>query len=144
MLYLFKKDFDFAIRICAYLAGIKHNKPISVSKLSSKLLITKPFATKIIYSLRQSNLIGSQQGKTGGVFLNKDPKEISLYVILESMGFNKTISECITEETFCPLPSPCKIHSYFMNVENKLIDDLKRKKLSSYSFTDSDLKYKTK
>ncbi|MCP5062502.1 MAG: Rrf2 family transcriptional regulator [Ignavibacteriae bacterium] len=90
-LYLFKKDCDFAIRICAYLAGIKYNKPISVSKLSSKLLITKPFATKIIYSLRQSNLIRSQQGKTGGVFLNKSPREISLSDILESMGFNKTI-----------------------------------------------------
>ena len=139
MLYLFKKEFDFAIRICAYLAGIKHNKPISVSKLSSKLLITKPFATKIIYSLRQSNLIGSQQGKTGGVFLNKNPKEISLYDILESMGFSKTISECITEESFCPLPSPCKIHSYFMDVENKIINDLKRKKISSYSFTDAEL-----
>lgn len=140
MFFLYKKDFDYAIRICSYLAENKKNKPIPVSEISKKLLITKPFATKIIYLLRQSNIIATTQGKTGGIFLNKNPNIISLFDILNSMGLSETISECITEDNFCPLPAPCKIHSYFMNIENKLLNELKKKKLSKFSFSDSDFK----
>jgi Rrf2 family transcriptional regulator, nitric oxide-sensitive transcriptional repressor len=138
--FLYKKDFDFAIRICSYLAGNKKNKPIPVSEISKKLLITKPYTTKIIYLLRKGNIVSSTQGKNGGIFLKKNPKSIFLLDILNCMGLTETVSECITEEHFCPLPAPCKIHSYFMNIENKLLDELKKKKLSQFSFSDSDFK----
>lgn len=140
MLFLHKKEFDFAVRICAYLAGNTDKSPIPVSSLSKKLLITKPFATKIIYNLRQSDIVNSIQGKNGGIYLNKDPKSLSLFDILGAMGLKKTISECITEKDFCPLPAPCKVHSYFMKVENDILNDLKKKKILNFSFNDSDIK----
>lgn len=142
MFYLNKKEFDYAIRICAYLAGMKNGSPISVNIISKKLLISKPFATKIIFNLRSHKIIGSKQGKFGGVFLTVNPQKLTLFDILKSVGFNQTISGCINEAGFCPLPSPCKLHSYFIKTENKLLSDLKSKKISSFSFTDSDLNIK--
>ena len=48
------KELDYAIRISAYLAGYYQKGAIPVSRISQRLRITKPFATKIIYRLRQA------------------------------------------------------------------------------------------
>lgn len=142
MLFLFKREFDFAIRICAYLGGYFNKGIIPINTLAVKLLITKPYATKLVYKLKKTSILGTEQGINGGVYLKIDPKKLSLFQILTSVGLDKTISECITEDNFCPLPAPCKIHSFFMDEETKIINKLKRKKISEFVFTDSDLKYK--
>jgi len=140
VLFLFKREFDFAIRICAYLGGYYQKDVIPINTLSAKLLITKPYTTKLVYKLKQKGILGTVQGVNGGVYLNVDPSKLSLYRILSSVGLDKTISECITEDNFCPLPAPCKIHSYFMDEENKVLNNLKKKMISTFIFTDSDLK----
>ncbi len=140
MLFLFKREFDFAIRICAYLGG-KYPRQISpINEISTKLLITKPYTTKLVYKLKKAGIVGTEQGVNGGVYLSIPPNKLSLYKILSAVGLSKTISECITEEDFCPLPPPCKIHSFFMEEEEKLINKLKKKNISLFVFTDKDLK----
>ncbi len=140
VLFLFKREFDFAIRICAYLAKYYRKELISINRLSSQLLITKPYTTKLVYKLKKAHILGTEQGKNGGVFLDIPPSKLSLFDILSSVGLSKTISECITEKDFCPLPAPCKMHSFFMQEENKLINKLKRIKISKFIFGDEDLK----
>lgn len=140
MFYLHKREFDYAIRICAYLAGLGKNDIIPVSQLAKKLLISKPFATKIIYSLRINKIVGSRQGKHGGIFLNRSAAEITLLEILNSVGLIKKTSDCIQETDFCPLPAPCKIHSYFMQIEENISNQLLNKKISEFKFTDEDIK----
>jgi len=139
MLFLFKREFDFAIRICAYLGG-KYPEISSINNLSEKLLITKPYATKLVFKLKQAGILGTRQGVNGGVFLDIHPEKLSLYKILTAVGLSKTISECITEEDFCPLPPPCKIHSFFMEEEEKVINKLRKKNISDFIFTDTDIK----
>jgi Rrf2 family nitric oxide-sensitive transcriptional repressor len=112
MFYLFNKEYDYSLRICAYLAGSYQNK-ISIRQLSEKLFITLPFTTKIIYKLKTFGILKTERGKSGGVILAKDPKHLSLFEILTAMGLLKKVSECITEDGFCPLKTPCKIHSFF-------------------------------
>jgi Rrf2 family nitric oxide-sensitive transcriptional repressor len=139
MFYLHKKEFDYALRICAYLAGLKNNEIISVNLLSKQLLVSKPFTTKIVYNLRRSGIIASKQGKYGGIYLTKDPNKLNLLQILESVGLSKTISDCINEKGFCPLPAPCKMHSFFMKLEENLIHELSKKTISNFAFTKLDL-----
>ena len=141
MLFLFKREFDFAIRISAYLGGYYQKDIISINTLAAKLLLTKPYTTKLVYKLKKTSIVGTEQGTNGGVYLKIDPKKLSLFQILTSVGLDKTISECITEDNFCPLPAPCNIHKFFMDEETKIINQLKRKKISEFVFTDSDLKY---
>ncbi len=143
MLFLFKREFDFAIRICAYLAGLYPEEIIPINSLSKKLLITKPYTTKLVYKLKKAGIIGTEQGVNGGVFLNVPPAKLSLFDILSAVGLSKTTSECITEDNFCPLPAPCKIHSFFMEEETRLLNKLRKRKISGFAFTDSDFKKKT-
>jgi len=135
----FTRENDYAIRMCAYLAGKGNNQPVPISDLSKKLFITRPFATKIIYNLKINNIVDTVQGKTGGVFLRKDPNTLSIYTILKALGFNSSLNECLHKPGFCPLQPTCKIHVFFLEQENKLIDTLKNKFINEFIFYDDDL-----
>ncbi len=139
MFYLFNKEYDYALRICAFLAGTYKNKQ-SIRQLSEKLFITIPFTTKIIYKLKTSGIVNTERGKSGGITLAKDPGKLNLFEILTAMGLLKKVSECITEESFCPLPAPCKIHSFFMNEEDILLNKLKSIQIEEFKFTEEDFK----
>lgn len=136
---LIKKEYDYAIRICAYLAGYYQQGPIPVSKISNRLYISKPFTTKIIFKLRQAKIVNSVQGRVGGIFLDKNPSKLSLHDILVAMGFTATINECLQIEHVCPLLSMCKIHFFFAEQQDILEKNLKEKMISEFAFTDKNL-----
>ncbi|MDA3859817.1 MAG: Rrf2 family transcriptional regulator [Melioribacteraceae bacterium] len=135
-----KKEYDYAIRICAYLAGSGVEANYSITELATKLLISKPFTTKIVYQLKKSNILITTRGKKGGVSLAIDPNNLTVFQVYESMGLAKTVSSCISVEGFCPLPPPCSIHQFFINHENEIINKLKQTTINNFSFSDKDIK----
>ncbi|NOY77692.1 MAG: Rrf2 family transcriptional regulator [Calditrichaeota bacterium] len=139
---LIKREYDYAIRICAYLAGNYQKGPISLAAISQKLFITRPFATKIIYKLKQHHIIGTTQGKRGGVFLTYPPEKLSFYKILQAMGFDFALNECIKNPNICPLVSHCKIHLFFVKQDHYLMRQLQEAMISEFIFGDSDLEPK--
>ena len=140
MYYLAKREYDYAIRICAYLAGSGENSSFTIQQLASKLLITKPFATKIIYQLKKNKILKTIRGNKGGVSLSIAPTKLSLFQIFESLGLAQMVSSCIAIDGFCPLPPPCKIHSFFIDQENEIIKKLKIHTINEFAFTNADLK----
>lgn len=134
-----KREYDYAIRICAYLAGKDAGQPIPLPKVAKILQITKPFATKIMHQLKNAGITGSRQGKTGGIFLKKDPAELSLYSILEAMQFNSTLNECVHQHRVCPLVKVCHIHMFFLETEKQLLDKFKNKMISELVIHDEDI-----
>ncbi len=143
MLFSLKKEYDHAIRICGFLAGhYDQPEPIPVRRLAAGLLVSRPFATKIVYQLRVGGIISSEQGKYGGVRLKRPPETITLYDVLEAMGMGRMISECVLEEDFCPLPAPCKIHGFFMEQEARLVKVFQSRKIADFAFTEEDFEEK--
>ena len=134
------REYDYAIRICAYLAGNIKNSPISVARIAKALYLTRPFTTKIIFKLRKKNIVGTVQGKEGGIFLNQPPEKLTIFAILRAMGFNSTINECIQNPAICPLIATCKIHSFFIQQESIIINNFKNTKIAEFAFSNRDLK----
>lgn len=139
MAVFIKREYDYAIRICAYLAGHYTQKPIPLSSIASKLFISRPFATKIVYQLKKLAIINTVQGKDGGVFLNRPPEQLSFYDVLDAMGFDSSLNECLVNPGICPLVADCKIHDFFARQQNELLEKLKTTVISKYAFDDRDL-----
>ncbi len=134
-----KREYDYAIRICAYLAGREDTSPVPLPIVAKLLYISKPFATKIVHQLKNSGITGAVQGKAGGVFLKADPTKLSLFSILEAMGFNSTLNECIKAHHHCPLIKFCQIHEFFVEAESELFSRFKTKMISELVIRDQDL-----
>ena len=134
-----KREYDYAIRICAYLAGREDKSPVPLPRVAKVLYVSKPFATKIVHQLKNSGITGSVQGKTGGIYLKKDPAKLSLFAILEAMGFNLSLNECIKDHRHCPLVKFCHIHDFFVEAELELFGRFKTKMISELAIRDQDL-----
>lgn len=137
MIFL-KREYDYALRICAYLAGNYQRGPISLAEISRKLFITRPFATKIVFQLKNRGIMHTTQGKNGGVRLARLPETITLLSILQGVGYRTSISECIKKPDFCPLPAPCKLHGFFIEQENFSVQALRSRTIAEFAFTDAD------
>ncbi len=134
-----KKEYDYAIRICAYLAGQAPGTIVPLSEISRRLFISRPFASKIVHQLIKKQVLASVQGKYGGIYLARDSHKLSVYDILISMGFDHHINECVENMTACPLSNNCKIHNFFVRQEVMLLDNFKDKKLDELAFSNKDL-----
>jgi len=140
MIALIKREYDYALRICAYLAG-KHNQGhVSISHLAKVLFLSRPFTTKIIFRLKNANIVTTVQGKDGGVYLTKFPQDVSVYDVLQAMGYDSRLNECLAEGHDCPMEDVCRLYVFFGQQEEQLINSFKAKKLSQVAITDAQLK----
>jgi len=139
MAVFIKREYDYAIRICAYLSNFYKKEYLSVPEVSKKLFLTVPFTTKIVYQLKKKNIIETIQGKFGGIRLKSDPTKLTFYDILFAMGFDMTINECVKNPRICPLVDHCKTHNYFIDQERMIVDNLKNATINDYKITDDDL-----
>jgi Rrf2 family nitric oxide-sensitive transcriptional repressor len=132
---LISREHDYALRIVAFLAGRKSESPISVKEISEKLFISKSFTARIVHKLTKSKILGTVQGKFGGVFLKADPQELSLFDILTIMGFDSRLNACLYKHYICPLEGSCKFHRFFVGLEKQIFSILKTKKISEFEFS---------
>ncbi|MGK9476485.1 RrF2 family transcriptional regulator [Melioribacter sp. OK-6-Me] len=126
------REQDYALRMIAYLAGLPKNEYLSVKELSKRLFISPKFAARIIHKLNKANITGSIQGKYGGIFLKANPKKLSMYDVLNTIGFKVKFNDCLNENFVCELMFGCKFHSFWVNEEKLLIEKLKSQRISDY------------
>jgi len=139
MAVFIKREYDYAIRICAYLVNFYQKEHKSVPEISKKLYLTVPFTTKIVHQLKKNHVLKTVQGKYGGIKLNVDPAKLSFFDILNAMGFDMTVNECLKNPKICPLVKNCKIHRFFLTQEETMINNLKSAKIIDYIITEEEL-----
>lgn len=139
MAVFIKREYDYAIRICAYLANHYPDKHIPVPDVAKSLFLTIPFTTKIVHQLKNGKIIDTVQGKYGGIKLLKAPDKLSFFDVLNAMGFDITVNECLKNPNICPLVATCKIHRFFLSQEEMIINNLKNAHIADYIITNEQL-----
>jgi len=69
--------------------------PISIKSISSRQNISEYYLEQLFSVLRKAELIKSIRGANGGYILAKDPKEITVYQVLEVLEGPIEISTCL-------------------------------------------------
>ena len=72
--------------------------PISIKSISSRQNISEYYLEQLFSVLRKAELIKSIRGSSGGYILAKDPKEITVYQILEVLEGPIEISTCLESD----------------------------------------------
>ncbi|MDZ7764259.1 MAG: Rrf2 family transcriptional regulator [Melioribacteraceae bacterium] len=107
------REQDYALRITSALAALKENEQLPVSELSKRLYISKNFAARIVHKLTKSGILVTTQGKHGGVALNRNADKLSLFEVLDTIGFKTKFNQCLNEGFHCEFSNKCLFHSFF-------------------------------
>ena len=124
----------YAVMAMADLALFQNGKPVSLNDISLRQNISLSYLEQLFAKLKNSKLVKSVRGPTGGYILDKSPKEIKLSNIIFAVdekvktlnckkeskkGCNGKNTKCITHNLWDDLEQ--HINAFF---ENKNLSDL--------------------
>lgn len=122
---LYSKSAEYAIQAMIYLAEHQTGKPIMIRKIAEDYGIPYQFLAKIMQILVKYRLIKTTRGRTGGVQLAKDPKEIYLNDIIHAIdGIPPEQEICVVGLDLCSNDVPCPLHDQWKPIRAQLRDML--------------------
>lgn len=118
------------------LARLPDGECAGAKLIAQKISAPPNYLGKMLQTLANRKIVTSQKGSGGGFKLNKDPKKITLYDLVEPIEHVKLWSNCGLGLKKCSDKAPCAIHfkwkkvrnAYYQFLETTTIADLAAKK----------------
>jgi Rrf2 family protein len=141
MTVIFSKKCEYGMQAVLYLAAREKGTLVSADEISKVLKIPREFVSKILQSLRESGLIASTKGKSGGFSLAKDASRIKLIDVVAAIDGLDMFDSCVLGFTECSPTHPCPVHNTWGSLRtqaydmltSETIDKLKAKTLNKIS-----------
>ncbi len=118
---------NYAVRIVEVLA--KRQEKVDAKTIAEESEVPVRFALKILRKLVTDEMVCSFKGVKGGYKLNKEPRDISLKDVIESVEGPFMISRC-QGEGYCSKAN-CRLHNIYADISKDVRD-----KLEQYNFED--------
>ncbi|MCP3026979.1 Rrf2 family transcriptional regulator [Halobacillus sp. A5] len=128
-----KKYTDYALRVLLYTASKPKDELASKGEISKVFHISENHLGKIIHQLNKLGMLETIRGRSGGIKLAKDPKDINIGYVVRAMEDDFHLLECFDRETnYCVITPACKLKHIlndalyaFLNVlEQYTLEDL--------------------
>ena len=120
---------EYAIRAILYMSKFPTGEIVLKKDICRTQDVTPAFLTKIFQPLVKEGIVGSQRGVGGGFFLQRDPKDITVYDVFKVQEDPLYINVCLEEEGLCARDKYCPVHDTWSNVRDGMIEQL-----TSYNF----------
>ena len=128
---LYSKSAEYGIQAMIYLAEHKPEKPVMIRKIAEEYGIPYQFLAKIMQILVKHHLIKATRGRTGGVELGREPKNIYLSEIIYAIdGLPPEKDKCVIGLDLCSDDTPCPLHEKWKPIRNDIRDMLESKPLN--------------
>ncbi len=120
---------DYAVRIVSCL--VKENTRLDAKTIADKTNVTLRFALKILRKLVASGIVKSFKGTQGGYELAKEPKNITLNDVIQTVEGTYYLSRCLHDDYSCSRgKSGICCYQKVFNEISEMVQD----KLKAYSF----------
>lgn len=118
---------DYAFRMVLYLAALPEGTKITGAALAEKQNIPERFLLKIMRSLTAAGIMKSYRGVEGGFALQRAPKDITLFDIIEAVEGQTELQRCLHDMGSCTrgCSSMCSIYAAFADIQRDLAKKLK-------------------
>lgn len=116
---------EYAIRCIIYLAKQGQGVLTSKNDIAERAEIPPHFLAKIAQDLAKAGLIEIRQGARGGFVLLKDPRNITLLEVVETMIGEINLNDCVARPSACNALKACGVHQVWIKARNQLRETLR-------------------
>jgi len=124
MTVIFSKKCEYGMQAVLYLASQEKGALVSAEEISKVLKIPREFISKILQSLKDSGLINSSKGKSGGFSLAKSASRIKLIDIVAAIDGLELFDNCVLGFPECSPTHPCPVHDTWGTLRTQAYDML--------------------
>lgn len=119
----------YGIKAMAYLA--LKNKYCCVKEVSETEKIPFEYLEKIFSQLKKNNLVTVKRGSQGGYILSRQPKDITIAEIMQSLEGRFTPVKCVDINFKCPDGQNCLTQRMWKKIQDGFISTLSSINLAS-------------
>jgi len=123
---MFSNSCRYGIRAVVYIASQPLSKgKTGIKKISKDLDLPTPFLAKILQQLAKKKILSSTKGPHGGFSLMKDPRDISLLDIVNTIDGYDIFTNCIIHNGTCECLGNekryCTLHDDYEKTRSDLV-----------------------
>jgi Rrf2 family nitric oxide-sensitive transcriptional repressor len=120
---------DIALRTLIYLG--RKNAPATIAEVARECQISKSSLMKAVMTLVGANLIVSERGRSGGISLAKNAKDISVGTVIRLMENSLALVECMkVSPSSCPLLPRCRLKRVLYEAQEAFFTTLDKRSLA--------------
>jgi len=132
---MLSKKSKYAIIALIHLAKRNNQGPIMIGQIAEEENIPKKFLEGILFELKNSGVVNSQRGKSGGYYLIKKPQDVHLAQIMRVFDGPIALIPCVTYQYYescpeCKDEKTCAIRKVFKDVRDATVEILKKATLA--------------
>jgi Rrf2 family protein len=106
---MLRRNTDYALRLVVNLARRYGEGAVPTRVLAEEESVSYPLACKLMQKLHRARLADSAMGPKGGFRLGRDPAEISLLDVVETIQGPLLLNRCLLSESACPRKDACPV-----------------------------------
>ena len=111
---------EYAVRCILYMCDKGKGTLVSRQEIASHTDIPPHFLAKIAQQLAKAGLIEIRQGARGGFVLSRQPSEITLLHIVETMIGEIYLNDCVLRPESCNSQKNCAVHKVWIAARDQL------------------------
>jgi Rrf2 family protein len=120
---LINREADYALKALLMIAR-RAGEVTSVSELTGKLGIPRPYLRKIMQGLARDGVVRSFKGRGGGFLLGRPAGEIAVADIVRIFQGEISLHDCLFKKVICADVSTCPLRQAIGRLERRLVRDL--------------------
>jgi Rrf2 family protein len=113
------KKSSYGLIAALELARCSDESPQSAASIAGLYSLPVPFIEKILHELRHAGLVRSRQGRAGGYFLARHPKDISVRNVLEALGESLDLVGCLRSGSHCEITDCCPTQGAWRHIDDR-------------------------
>ncbi|MBM3944921.1 MAG: Rrf2 family transcriptional regulator [SAR202 cluster bacterium] len=122
---------DYGIRALVDLAEHAPEAPVHAADIARRQGIPEPFLARVLLTLNRSGFVSSQRGPQGGHTLAQEPSEITMGMVVDSLGGSSSLVSCLDDLKNCGIYANCTQREVW-----RVVEEATRKILDSTSIRD--------
>lgn len=130
---MFNQTTTYAIRAIAFLARQTENRFFGSAEIAEAVGAPANYLGKTLQLYVRSGILQARRGKTGGLRLNADPEELTLWQLLEPLHELDILDVCPLGNAECSNEKACGIHTRWSAIKSLYSDMLRSTTLDSIS-----------
>lgn len=109
---------DYGVRALVELAQHYGEGQVQASEIATKQGIPEPYLEQLMTTLHKFGFVHSRRGPRGGHMLARDPAEINLGTVMNTLEGNTSPLDCFIHPDDCILSDSCAQREVWMSLED--------------------------
>ncbi len=122
---IIRRKTDYGIRALAHMAlGNSEREVYGARDIAEARDVPEVYMQKVLHALAEAGIVQSHRGVFGGFSLLKEPKEITLFSLMEALQGPVAINKCVMGQDLCPREKSCIVRTRWESVQSDLVSFL--------------------